>query len=107
MTHDICEGMWLSRFLKELKIPVDRPLKMFCNNQAVISIAKNPVHHDRTKHVQIDCHFIKEKMEEGIIMLLYTPTGLQTAGILTKALPRTNFEDLSTKLGMINIYHPA
>ncbi|KAL5567178.1 hypothetical protein UlMin_030342 [Ulmus minor] len=72
-----------------------------------ICIAKNLVHHDRTKHVEIDRHFIKEKVEEGSINLIYTPTGLQTADILTKALPRSNFEDLSSKLGMINIYNPA
>ncbi|KAF5456016.1 hypothetical protein F2P56_025533 [Juglans regia] len=53
-----------------------------------ISIAKNPVHHDRTKHVEIDRHFIKEKIEEGIIKMLYVPTCLQTADILTKALSR-------------------
>ena len=62
-------------------------MKMFCDNQAAISIAKNPVHHYKTKHVEVDCHFIKEKVEERMILLLYTPTCLQTADILTKALP--------------------
>ena len=80
---------------------------MFCDNKAAISIAKNPVHHDRTKHVEIYRHFIKEKVEEGIIKLVYMPTCLQTADILTKALSRTNFEKLRFKLGMIDIYNPA
>ena len=79
---------------------------MLCDNQVAINISKNHVH-DRTKHVEIDRHFIKEKLEEGTIVLIYTPTSLQTADILTKALPRTNFEDLSSKLGMFNIYNPA
>ena len=82
-------------------------MEMFCDNEAVISIAKNLVHNDRTKHVEIDHHFIKEKIEEGIITLIYTPTGLQTVDVLTKALPRSNFEDLSCYLGMINIYNLA
>ncbi|RVX20746.1 putative inactive protein kinase [Vitis vinifera] len=88
MAHDICEGIWLRRVLKELKISDEEPMKMFCDNQSTISIAKNPVHHDRTKHVEIDRHFIKDKIEEGIIKMLYVPTSLQTTDILTKALPR-------------------
>lgn len=107
MAHGICEGIWLRRVLQELKISDEEPMKMFCDNQSAISIAKNPVHHDRTKHVEIDRHFIKEKIEEGIIKMLYVPTSLQTADILTKALPRKVFDDLSSKLGLINIYRPA
>ena len=107
MAHGMCEGIWLIRVLLELRILVEKSMKMFCDNQATISIAKNPIHHDRTKHVEIDRHFIKEKVEEGIIKLTYIPTSLQTADILAKALPRTNCEDLSSKLGMINIYNPA
>ena len=77
-------------------------MKKFCDNQVVISITKNLVHHDQTKHVEINHHFIKEKIEETI-SLVYTPTTLQTTNILlTKALSRTNFEDLRSKQGMIN-----
>ena len=107
LTHDICEGIWLRRVLKELKISNEEPLKMFYDNQSAISIAKNPIHHDRPEHVEIDQYFIKEKIEEGIIKMLYVPTSLQTADILTKALPRKVFDDLSSKLGLINIYRPA
>ncbi|RVW80146.1 Retrovirus-related Pol polyprotein from transposon TNT 1-94 [Vitis vinifera] len=97
----------LGRLLEELRVPLKHPMVLYYDNQAAISIAKNPVHHDRTKHVEIDRHFIKEKIEEGVFKVNYTPTNCQTADILTKALARVNFEDLTEKLGMINIYNAA
>ena len=103
----ICEGMWILRLLKELRIETDSPIQMYCDNQAAISIAKNPVHHDRTKHIEIDRHFISEKMDKNIIQLDYIPTKTQIADILTKALPRPNFDELSHKLSMHNIYTSA
>ena len=96
MAHSICEGMWLQRLLGELKIPAEKTMEMSCDNQAAISIAKNPVHHDRTKHVEIDRHFIKEKIDEGISKVMYINAGSQIADILTKALPRIKFEDLTS-----------
>ena len=86
---------------------MENPIKMFSDNQAAIGIAKNPVHNDKTKHIEIDRHFISEKIEQEIVQLVYIPTKSQTADILTKALPRTNFEELSHKLCMYNIYNPA
>ena len=82
-------------------------MKVLCDNKAAISIAKNPVHHDRTKHVEIDRHFIKEKIEGGVASLEYTPSNQQTADILTKGLPKTTYETLRSNLGMVDIYHPA
>ncbi|RVW71473.1 Retrovirus-related Pol polyprotein from transposon TNT 1-94 [Vitis vinifera] len=107
MTQGICEGIWLNRLLEELRVPLKHPMVLYYDNQAAINIAKNPVHHDRTKHVEIDRHFIKEKIEEGVFKVSYTPTNCQMADILTKALARVNYEDLIEKLGMINIYNAA
>ena len=71
----------------------------------MINIAKNPVHCDKTKHVEIDCSFIKEKkIEERAIKMIYTPSCLQTEDILTKVLPKVSFEALINKLGMIDIH---
>ena len=107
MAQGICEGIWLNRLLEELWVPSKHPIVLYCDNQAAISIAKNPVHHDRTKHVEIDRHFIKEKIEERFFKVSFTLTNCQTADILTKALARVNHEDLTEKLGMINIYNTA
>lgn len=67
-------------------------MRIFCDNQVAISIAKILVHHDRTKHVEIDYHFTKEKIDEGVITLRYMLIDLQIADILTKAPSRVNFE---------------
>lgn len=103
MAQGICKGIWLNMLLKELWVPLEHPMESYCDNQATISIAKNSVHHDQTKHVEIDRHFIKEKIEERVFKVSYTPTTGQTANILTKAVARANFEDFVEKLGMIII----
>ncbi|RVW83633.1 Retrovirus-related Pol polyprotein from transposon RE1 [Vitis vinifera] len=107
MAHGICQGIWLKRLLEELQFAPHGPMKLMCDNQAAISIAKNPVHHDRTKHVEIDRHFIREKIEQKIIEVDYIPTRQQIADIMTKVVPRTQFDILLSKLGMINIHCPA
>ncbi|RVX10421.1 Retrovirus-related Pol polyprotein from transposon TNT 1-94 [Vitis vinifera] len=107
MAHGICEGMWLQRILKELGIISNSTMTVLCDNKATISIAKNPVQHNRTKHVEIDRHFIKEKLEGGTIRLMYIPSSRQTADILTKALPKATYENMKSKLGMLDIYYPT
>ncbi|RVX07454.1 Retrovirus-related Pol polyprotein from transposon TNT 1-94 [Vitis vinifera] len=107
LAQGICEGIWIKRVLSELGQTSSSPILMMCDNLAAISIAKNPVHHDRTKHVEIDRHFITEKVTSETVKLNYVPTKHQTADILTKALPRPNFEDLTCKLGLYDIYSPA
>ncbi|RVW63213.1 Copia protein [Vitis vinifera] len=107
LAQGICEGIWIKRVLSKLGQTSSSPILMMCDNQAAISIAKNPVHHDRTKHVEIDRHFITEKVTSETVKLNYVPTKHQTADILTKALPRPNFKDLTCKLGLYDIYSPA
>ena len=75
--------------------------------RSTISIAHNPIHHDRTKHVEVDRHFIKEKIDRGIVNIKYVYTDQQLADILTKGLSERVFEFLVNKLGLINIYSPA
>jgi hypothetical protein len=63
MAQGICEGLWIHRVLKELKMTIELTLKLYCDNKDAISIADNSVQHDRTKHIEIDRHFIKEKID--------------------------------------------
>jgi hypothetical protein len=63
MAQGICEGLWIHRVLKELKMTIELTLKLYCENKDTISLADNSVQHDRTKHIEIDRHFIKEKID--------------------------------------------
>ena len=64
------------------------------DNQSAIPFARNPIQHARSKHIDIQYHFIREKIEAGEIELVYTPTELMTADALTKALAKPRFEKL-------------
>ncbi|KAK2647149.1 hypothetical protein Ddye_022344 [Dipteronia dyeriana] len=104
MAYGICEGIWVKGVLTELKIPSEGSIQLLYDSQSAINIPKNPIHQDRTKHVEINRHFIREKIEGEVIKPVYIPSNLQTADILTKALPRAHFEDLSCKLGLEGEY---
>lgn len=99
--------MWIQRLLKKLGMKKEESVKMFTDSQPAIDIAKNPVHQDRTKHIEIDRHFISEKVDNITVHLSHVPSRLQIADVLTKALPRTYFEELISKLGLFNIYNQA
>lgn len=92
MAQGICEEIRLKRMLDEIKIPINCTRMILCHNKVAIIIAKNPVHHDRTKHMEIDQHFIKEKIVHGIISVDHVPPCRQTLIFLTKAFPRNIYE---------------
>ncbi|KAK1662075.1 hypothetical protein QYE76_050234 [Lolium multiflorum] len=73
------------------------------DNKAAIALAKNPVHHDRSKHIDVKFHFIREHVEKGRVELVYVGTQDQLADILTKALGRVRFIELRQKLGVVMI----
>ena len=104
MAHGVCELIWIKRVLKELKIEFEEPMRLYCDNKSTISIAHNHVYHDRTKHMEVDRHFIKEKLDGDIISIEYVPTSYQLADLLTKGPTEQTLEFLVDKLGLINIY---
>lgn len=96
------EITWLVRLLEELGVTNLRPVTLECDNKSALHIAHNPVFHSRTKHIDIDCHFTREKVMEGLIELQYLPTTQQLADVLTKIIPSTKLQPILSKLGMLN-----
>ena len=91
-------------WLTELKLFKCKPLMLYCDNKAAIDIANNPVHHDRTNNVEIDRHFINEKLDGGIICLPYIKSASQVADILTKGLPEKLFFAFCSKMGLHDVF---
>lgn len=107
VAHGICKVIWVKRILEELKMKIEFPMSLYTDSKAAIDISHNPVQHHRTKHVEVDKHFIKEKIEGGLIALTHMPTRDQTADIFTKGLYKEVFEKFVDKLDMVNIYSPT
>jgi len=98
--------MWLKFILASLGVFVTHPIQLFYDNQAILHIAKNPVFHERTKHIEINCHFVCERIVLGDLSVGYIPSKYQLADIFTKAFGSKQFHLLIGKLGIINPHAP-
>ncbi|RVW53343.1 Retrovirus-related Pol polyprotein from transposon RE1 [Vitis vinifera] len=95
-----CELIWLRHLLQELRFGKDEQMKLICDNQAALHIASNPVFHERTKHIEVDCHFIREKIASGCVATSFVNSNDQLADIFTKSL-RVSASDMEVLRGPI------
>ncbi|RVW91082.1 Retrovirus-related Pol polyprotein from transposon RE1 [Vitis vinifera] len=93
--------------LQELRFGKDEQMKLICDNQAALHIASNPVFHERTKHIEVDCHFIREKIASGCVATSFVNSNDQLADIFTKSLRGPRIKYICNKLGAYDIYAPA
>ncbi|WVZ24342.1 hypothetical protein V8G54_002886 [Vigna mungo] len=102
-----CELQWLKYVADDLCLKIPLPFPTFCDNQSTIQLAKNPSFHERTKHIEVNCHLIRAKVLDGLIVLCHVPSKHQLADMFTKSLyPRPLNINLS-KMGLLNIHHPS
>ena len=107
MALGICEVLWLRHILRDLGYSSRQSIQLYCDNKAACDIAHNPVQHDRTKHVEVDRFFIREKLEAKIIELPKIRSKDQLADVLTNAVSNQLFLKFVDKLGMCDIYTPT
>lgn len=107
MAAAACELTWLRQLLQQLKLGDIQDTKLICDNQAALHIASNPVFHERTKHIEIDCHFVREKVLSGEITTEFVSSSDQLADMFTKSLKGSRVDYICNKLGSYDLYAPA
>ena len=107
ISKGLCELLWLRGLMSEIGYHPSVEMNLYCDNRATTSIAQNLVQHDRTKHVEIDRHFIKEKLEAKIVKLPFVKSEDQLADIFTKAVSSRVFYESLSKLDIDDIYAPS
>lgn len=107
MAVTVSEVLWLRWLLKDLKALQEGGTTLYCDNQAALHIAANPVFHERTKHVEMDCYFVRERVQSGEICPTKVSTNAQLADIFTKALGTDRFRALVSKLGVRDLHEPT
>jgi hypothetical protein len=75
MAHTATELTWLQHFLQEIGFSAPTPIPLSCDNQAAIHIASNPVFHERTKHIEVDSHYVRDKILNGDISTTFVKSG--------------------------------
>ena len=99
--HAVKQVLWFRNFYQELDLPVETPSIVQSDNQAAISISHNPEFHARTKHIDIDMHFLRDHVQQGNIKLEYVPSESNLADVFTKALNKPSHSRIVSSFGVL------
>ena len=107
MASTASELTWIKQLLLDMGFKTQAPMKIYCDNNSARHIASNLVFHERTKHIEVDCHFFRENVQAKEIETPYVKSEDQLADIFTKGLYPGPFEKITSKLGLYDIYIPS
>ena len=107
MVAALKELKWIKSLMFTMGFEHPGAMDLYCNSQSVLHIAANPVFHERTKHVELDCHFIRDDIQAEIVRTKYVSTTVQLADIFTKELGGRPFQALVSKLGIRDLHAPS
>ena len=103
MSHAGKEAVYLDHLYGDVGIPHSTPIYLLIDNQSTIALAENPIFHARSKHIGVCHHWVREKIENGILKLDYIPTSDQVADIFTKPLNLEKFTKFRDALGLVPV----
>ena len=99
--------IWLMNLLVELGFQQFASMHTHCDNQSAVYITQNPVFHERTKHIEVDCHFVKDAQTKKMVTFQFTHSSKQLEDLFTKVVSSQMFSNLCNKLGMLDFYARA
>ncbi|KAL0295904.1 UNVERIFIED_CONTAM: Retrovirus-related Pol polyprotein from transposon RE2 [Sesamum angustifolium] len=104
MAVTVCELSWLSYLLGDFGLELQLPLSLFCDNKAALHITTNPMFHERTKHIEIDCYIVRDAYRDGFVTPSHVRSSDQLADVFKKVLPLPSFSSLTSKLGLVSLF---
>ena len=107
MASTAAEITWLTHLFMDIGLFLLQPPRILCDNQSALHMSKNPIFHARSKHIELDYHFVREKVTVGQLSTHYVPSFKQIADVFTKALSKFQFLNLRRKLGIFPLPHTS
>ncbi|KAM1757989.1 hypothetical protein ACFX11_007165 [Malus domestica] len=107
MATTACELVWLKSLLFDLRFSSTTHMSLICDNQAAMHIAANPIFHEKTKHIEVDYHFIRAQVQLQLIQMVFTRSYDQLAYMFTKVLSSAHFQRLLGKVGSSILLNPV
>ena len=107
MAQGTSELLWLRSFLTDLGFSVTYTFFLFCDNKSAIMLSSDSVLHERAKHINVDVHFIREKVLLGVITHCFVPSFAQTVDMYTKSIESSLLQSSLVKLGLVDIFDSA
>nr|GEU54373.1 ribonuclease H-like domain-containing protein [Tanacetum cinerariifolium] len=100
VANAVAETCWLRNLLRELHTSLSTATLVYCDNVSAVYLSSNPLQHQRTKHIEIDIHFVHDLVSTGHIRVLHVPSRYQYADIFTKGLPTALFDEFCSSLSV-------